>query len=434
MSDTGAVASDSRPSSSWRSALEWWYRPVVTAPTWVALASLAGGTAGSLVMLVAATVSMSVTFALCVALVGLLLVVPTFALVDAMVGVERRRMSWVGPPVAPRPLRAVPSGSSRRWLRPLTTRLTDPERWRQIGFIATYALVAPVLFALGLVPWAVLVGLVLGYAADPMSVDLLGLLAAVAFAGAAPRITIGVASVARAFVAWFLGPDETAELQGRVDALAEQRALILDAVAAERRRIERDLHDGVQQQLVALGIDIGRARGRLPEDPETADDLLDDALVKVRSAIGELRVIGRGLHPAVLEDRGLDAAVSSIVAGAPIPVTVEVAPHLDVPDDVAATAYYVVSEAVANVLKHARARAASVRIAETTGDAGTRVLQVVVHDDGRGGADPTGGTGLAGIRARVEGVDGRLRVDSPPGGPTTLVAMLPLRRPLPPPT
>jgi signal transduction histidine kinase len=434
VSDTGAVVSDQRPSGSWRRALEWWYRPVVTSRTWVALASLAVGMLWSFVIFVGALVSMTITIALCFAVVGVVLIVPTFALIDAMVGVERRRASWVGPPVPRRPLRTVPPGSSRRWIRGLTTRLVDPERWRQVGFIAAYAIVAPVLLALGLAPWVVLVGLVVGYASAPGSIDLLGLVAAVGFAGAAPRITIGVAGVARSFVAWFLGPDETAELQGRVDELAGQRTLILDAVAAERRRIERDLHDGVQQQLVALGIDIGRAKGRLGDDPGTAGELLDDALAKVRRAIGELRVIGRGLHPAVLEDRGLDAAVSAVVADAPIPITVETAPDLDVPDDVAATAYYVVSEAVANVLKHARARTASIRILETTDASGSRALQVAVHDDGRGGADPAGGTGLAGIRARVEGIDGSLRVDSPPGGPTTLVAMLPLRRPLPPPS
>ena len=136
-----------------------------------------------------------------------------------------------------------------------------------------------------------------------------------------------------------------------------------------------------------------------------------------------MRVIGRGLHPAVLEDRGLDAALSSIVAASPIPISVDVTVGAGLPDDTAATAYYVVSEAVANIHKHARARAASVRVVEDPSGA----IRITVHDDGRGGADPGRGTGLTGIRARVEGVDGTMRIDSPAGGPTTLEVMLPVR-------
>ncbi len=270
--------------------------------------------------------------------------------------------------------------------------------------------------------------LVLGNVADLASVDLLAVAAGVALAGAAPRVTLAVAHVARSFVAWFLGPDPTAELQGRVQELAGQRTLILEAVGAERRRIERDLHDGVQQQLVALGIDIGRARSRIDDDPAAARRLLDDALTKVRGAVGELRVIGRGLHPAVLDDRGLDAALSSVVGAASIPISVDVALDTELPDDVAATAYYVVNESVTNILKHAHARSGSVKVAEIRDAAGSQAIRITVHDDGRGGADPSRGTGLAGIRARVEGADGTLRVDSPPGGPTTLVAVLPTRQ------
>ena len=437
VSDTGAVSSpspDARPFASWRGAIEWWYRPVVLAETWVALGYLAVGALWSAVVFVAAVVVFSITFALVLVFVGLFLIVPTFALVDAMCGVERRRASWVGQRIAPRSLRPA-SGSGRPSIRSATSTLTDPERWRQVAFICCYLLVAPLLFAVAVTPWSGLLGLFFATVSDPSSVDVLAVIAGLVLAGAAPRITTAVAGVNRSFVAWFLGPDPTVELQDRVDELADQRTLILEAVAAERRRIERDLHDGVQQQLVALGIDIGRAQSRLADDPAAARKLLDDALVKVRGAVGELRVIGRGLHPAVLADRGLDAALSSIVAGASVPITIDVALADDLPDDVAATAYYVVNEAVANVLKHAGARAGSVRVADGDGD-GRRTLAITVRDDGCGGADPTTGTGLAGIRARVEGADGVLRIDSPVGGPTTLVAMLPvqsLRRPLPPP-
>ena len=271
-----------------------------------------------------------------------------------------------------------------------------------------------------------LLGLFFGNAFDLTSVDLVGAVAGLVLAGAAPRITTAIAGLNRSFVAWFLAPDPTTELQGRVDALADQRSLILEAVGAERRRIERNLHDGVQQQLVALGIDIARARSRLDDDPAAARQLLDDALVKVRGAVGELRVIGRGLHPAVLGDRGLDAAVSSIVGAASIPIGVDVGLDADLPDDVAATAYYVINEAVANILKHASARAGSVKVVDRV-DGDARAITITVHDDGLGGADATRGTGLAGIRARVEGADGSFRIESPVGGPTTLVAVLPVR-------
>ena len=138
--------------------------------------------------------------------------------------------------------------------------------------------------------------------------------------------------------------------------LSDQRQQILDAVAGERRRIERNLHDGVQQQLVALGIDIGRANARIDSDPEGARQLLEEARDKVRGSIGELRLIGRGLHPAVLEDRGLDAALSAVVANAPIPIAVEITCRATLVEDVASTAYYVANEAVANILKHSHAR------------------------------------------------------------------------------
>jgi signal transduction histidine kinase len=422
--DTVAVDDDPiddgrrRPFSSVRGALRWWFGPSVARTNWVALWYLAVGVLWSIVMFTATAVAMSVTFGLLFVVVGLLLVVPTFALVDAMVSVERRRAEWVGRHVDPRPLRAAGGG----W-RSIGRVVGDPERWRQAGFVLAFLVVAPVLFALAVVPWAMIVVVAVGAASGLGNIDLLDVLVAVALVGVAPRIAFAVAGAAATFVAWFLGPDPTAELAGRVQELSAQRSEILDAVAAERRRIERNLHDGVQQQLVALGIDIGRARARIDDDPDAARALLDEARETLRAAIGEMRVIGRGLHPAVLDDRGLDAALSSIVAGSPIPITVDVAVDGDLPEDTAATAYYVVNEAVANIHKHATARAASVRVAAD----GARSLRIVVCDDGRGGADAARGTGLAGMKARVEGVDGTMRIDSPAGGPTTLEVVLPVR-------
>jgi signal transduction histidine kinase len=362
---------------------------------------------------------MSVTFGLVFVVVGLVLVVPTFALVDAMVSVERRRAQWIGRTIDPRPRRIAEGG----WWRTIGSALTDPERWRQAGFVLAFVVVAPVLFALAVVPWVMILVAFVGAISDLGGVDVLAVLVAVLLLGVAPRLTFVLAGAAATVVAWFLGPDPAVELAGRVQELSEQRHEILEAVAVERRRIERNLHDGVQQQLVALGIDIGRARARIDDDPDGARALLDEARETLRAAIGEMRVIGRGLHPAVLEDRGLDAALSSIVAASPIPIAVDVAIDGDLREDIAATAYYVVNEAVANIHKHATARAASVRIAAD----GAGWLRIVVCDDGRGGADAARGTGLAGMKARVEGVDGTMRIDSPSGGPTTLEVVLPVR-------
>jgi signal transduction histidine kinase len=406
-----------------RGALGWWFGPLARRPSWEAFGYLAVGVLWSVVMAVAMVAAMALTFGLAFVVVGLLLVVPTFALVDVMVSVERRRAEWIGRRIAPRRRAASPEGG--RWWSPLTTALTDPERWRQAGFVAVFLVVAPVLFVLALAAWIVILVVVVGVLSDPGGIDVLGVVLVVVLLGVGPRINMAVAQLAGSFVAWFLGPDPTVELAGRVEELSTQRNEILEAVAAERRRIERNLHDGVQQQLVALGIDIGRAQAKLADDPETARALLEAATRTLRAAIGEMRVIGRGLHPAVLDDGGLDAALSSIVAASPIPIAVEVDLAAQLPDDTAATAYYVVSEALANVLKHAHARSASVRVVDDSVD--PRVIRITVHDDGVGGAEPAAGTGLAGIRARVEGVDGAMRIDSPPGGPTTLVAVLPVR-------
>jgi len=220
--------------------------------------------------------------------------------------------------------------------------------------------------------------------------------------------------------AWFLGPDKLALAEQRVSVLSTQRQDILDAVASERRRIERNLHDGVQQQLVAIGLDLGMAEQQLDRNPERARELVVQAREKVQGSIGELRQLGRGLHPAILEDRGIDAALSAIVSSAPIPISIHVDDDLELDTDVAETVYFIANEAIANVLKHAGARVASIHVSRVAAN-----VRVTVHDDGCGGADASKGTGLAGIRARVNAVDGTLAISSPGGGPTTVVAELP---------
>ncbi|WP_433335726.1 sensor histidine kinase [Spirillospora sp. CA-294931] len=217
-----------------------------------------------------------------------------------------------------------------------------------------------------------------------------------------------------------LGPSRAAELERRVEDLAEKRAHVVDAADLERRRIERDLHDGAQQRLVSLAMNLGLARETLTGVPEPAMKVIVEAHEEAKEALTELRDLIRGLHPAVLEDRGLDAALSGLAARVPLAVRLRVDVEPRASSTVEAVAYFVVSESLANVVKHARASSVDVTVARD-GD----VLRVAVRDDGVGGADPSRGTGLTGLARRVGSVDGTFRITSPAGGPTTVTVELP---------
>ncbi|MEV7323155.1 histidine kinase [Streptomyces sp. NPDC093970] len=219
-----------------------------------------------------------------------------------------------------------------------------------------------------------------------------------------------------------LGPSREEELTRRVADLAESRASVVDAADAERRRIERDLHDGAQQRLVALAVNLGIARATLGHLPEEARKVIDEAHREAKAAISELNDLVRGLHPAVLEDRGLDAALSGVAARLPIPVRLSAHLERRPSPTVEAVAYFVVSEALTNVVKHAQASRADVTVEQARG-----TLLITIADDGVGGADPSGasGTGLAGLAKRVASVDGVFSCRSPRGGPTVITVELP---------
>jgi len=236
---------------------------------------------------------------------------------------------------------------------------------------------------------------------------------------AAPQLTRGLATADTAMSRRLLGPPS--DLAARVSELEISRERVVDAAEGERLRMERDLHDGAQQRLVALAMDLGRAQAKFADDPDGARVLVDQAHAQAKEALTELRNLVRGVHPPVLTERGLDAALSGLAALCPIPVDV----HVDVPvrprSAVEAVAYFMVAEALTNVAKHSRASQAKV-VVEGHGYPGT--LTVMISDDGIGGADP-GSPGLAGLADRVSGVDGRLSVESPSGGPTIIAAELP---------
>jgi signal transduction histidine kinase len=221
-------------------------------------------------------------------------------------------------------------------------------------------------------------------------------------------------------VRWGLGPSRSGELSAEVQRLGEARTLAVESAESERRRIERDLHDGLQPKLVSLALEIGLAKARFERDPEAAKSLIYRAHDEAKTAIEDLRNLVRGIHPSVLDERGLDAALSALIASCPVPVHVEVTLSRRPDPTREAVAYFVVAEAITNVTKHSGATRASVIINEGGG-----LLRVVVEDNGAGGARTDPGGGLAGLGARVAAIDGTFTVTSPPGGPTFIEAVIP---------
>jgi signal transduction histidine kinase len=236
---------------------------------------------------------------------------------------------------------------------------------------------------------------------------------------AAAQLTRGLALADATVARGLLSPPS--DLAARVTELEVSRERVIDSAEAERRRIERDLHDGAQQRLVALAMELGRAKTKFADDIDSAKELVDQAHAQAKEALTDLRNLVRGVHPPVLTERGLDAALSGLAAVCPIPVDVQVDVPVRPRATVEAVAYFVVSEALTNIAKHARASHASV-VVEGHGYPGT--LTVMISDDGIGGADPHG-AGLTGLADRVCGVDGTFSVESPTGGPTIIAVTLP---------
>jgi len=310
--------------------------------------------------------------------------------------------------------------------------LRSAATWRQLGYHALSLFTGLIGGALVAACWllpVLTVGLLL--AGDPGLFNGAGLaVLAIAVVLAAPWLARGVSHGDEAAARALLGPSRSEELAERVETLARSRADIVKATDAERRRIERDLHDGAQQRLVSLAMNLGIARASLTDAPEPARKAIAEAHDEAVLALSELREFIRGLHPAVLNDRGLNAALSGLAARAPLPVRVQVDLPRPAGASIEAIAYFIVSESLANIAKHARATHAEVAVTRQ----GNR-LQITVADDGVGGAaipppgdGPAGawsGTGLRGLVQRAAAVDGTLSIDSPPGGPTVITAELP---------
>ncbi|MFS8203933.1 sensor histidine kinase [Streptomyces sp. CWNU-52B] len=237
-----------------------------------------------------------------------------------------------------------------------------------------------------------------------------------------PFIARGLANADRAMVRALLSPSD--ELEKRIAELESDRGVVVDTAAADLRRIERDLHDGAQARLVNLAMGLGLAKEKLLEGQadETVAAMVDEAHGEVKLALQELRDLARGIHPAVLTDRGLDAALSSVASRCTVPVKVTAELPTRPAAAIEGIAYFTVSELLQNVSKHSGARSASVDVWRSD----DRLL-IQVWDDGRGGAALDGGTGMAGLADRLGAVDGLFVIDSPAGGPTTITAELPWR-------
>ncbi|GAA3657702.1 sensor domain-containing protein [Streptomyces chitinivorans] len=239
---------------------------------------------------------------------------------------------------------------------------------------------------------------------------------------ALPWLARGLTHVDRMMVRALLSPSDA--LERRIAELESGRRTVADTASADLRRIERDLHDGAQARLVSLAMGLGLAREKLLEDPQAAARMVDEAHGEVKLALAELRDLARGIHPAILTDRGLGPALSNVAARCPVPVTVSVDLPTRPAPAIEGIAYFTVSELLQNVGKHSGAARASVDLRRSGGR-----LLIRVADDGRGGARADRGTGLAGLTERLGSVDGLLLVDSPDGGPTTVSAELPWRDP-----
>jgi signal transduction histidine kinase len=369
-----------------------------------------------------------------ITLLGIPIVFATMYVSRWMASVERARADLllgvdVHPAYRPDPPRD-------KWWRVHVARIADPATWIEVGYHLFMLPFGIVTFTVTLTLWATSFGMLfaptwawalpdsmwIGPEAHPVWVlDTPAELALVSAAGllllfVTPWVVRAMAAGNRAVVRGMLGTD----LVQRVQTLTETRAAAVDLAAEDRRRIERDLHDGVQQRLVALAMDLGRAKDKMDSDPYRAKELVSEAHDEAKRAITEVRDLARGIHPAVLTDRGLDAALSALAARSAVPVTV----HVDVaerpPASVEAAAYFVVSEALANIAKHARATAATVMLRRSRDR-----LTVQVQDDGAGGAVLVEGSGLAGLRDRVQALDGELHLLSPEGGPTVLMVEIP---------
>lgn len=351
---------------------------------------------------------------------------------------ERRRATLADSrPLLPHPYRPLRGG----FVTLLRAEFADEHRWRDVLYVIVNFPLVILEFAAVTTVWTLALSLLtmplwydavagstlpayLGWlSGHSPALVIIRFLAGAALLPVAASVSQLVVALHRAVVAGLLCTSESRELRRQVETLKESRSAVLDVEASELRRIERDLHDGAQQRLVMLTIDLALASERIDTDPEAAKRLVLEGRDQARQALAEIRDLVRGIAPAILMDRGLVAAVGSIAARGPVPTTVrsDIPPGIRLPEAIERAAYFVVAEALANVAKHSAAQHSEVRFRPDGPN-----LVVEVWDDGSGGAKIGPRGGLSGLEGRVQGVDGTFSVSSPDGGPTTVRAVLPV--------
>ncbi|HEY3752516.1 MAG TPA: sensor domain-containing protein [Pseudonocardiaceae bacterium] len=377
--------------------------------------------------------------ALSIVWVGLLILIAVTTCWRAFARAERSWMRTMLGVDIPTPYRSLPPGSVfRRW----RAKVADPATWRDMAYLMLRLPLCLIDFALVVAFWVYSLAMIalpvwapllpkdngvnlpdihghivtVNTASQAVPYSIVGVVLLLIAIYMTPRLARFQAVLARGL----LGPTKAARLTVTAERLHASRARGVDAAEAERRRIERDLHDGAQQRLVAVAMTLGRARNKLANDPDSARALIDEAHADAKLAVAELRDLARGIFPAVLGDRGLDAALSALAAKCPVPVDVGVDVQPRPPNAVESTAYFIVAEALTNLAKHSSATSAAVSV-RRDGD----LVTVQVADDGTGGAELTPGGGLAGLADRAATIDGVMTVTSPPGGPTIVTAELP---------
>jgi len=406
-------------------------RDLVSARTWLAFVHLiAGFGVGLVTFTVLLTLLVTSVSLMPVFLAGIPMLAGTLWVSLWMAYPERGRFAVMLGTDIPAP----PLPGTGGWLRRLWAALSSGAAWRTVLYGLIRFPLSTLQFVLVTVVWSVALVLITapayawalpgggahiaGHLIRYPGPLIAGVLAGLVLLLASPALTRWMAAGDAAVARGLLGSGRE-ELTARIGELETSRAKVMDAAEMERMRIERDLHDGAQQRLVSLAMDLGRAKAKFGTDPEAAAEIVSQAHDQAKEALTELRNLVRGVHPPVLSDRGLDAALSGLAALSPVPVTVSVELPSRPPAAIEAIAYFVVAEALTNIAKHAHAHHARVLVVGVG-----EQLSVEVTDDGVGGADPAG-EGLSGLAARVAGVDGQFRVTSPAGGPTTLEVTLP---------
>ena len=368
--------------------------------------------------------ALSFGFGTAITLIGIPVLVATVWAWRWLAQLERRLIGQLLGVEIPAPYRPDPQGA--RWWKRVSARLADPATWKDLAFLLLQ-------LPLGIVSFSIAVAVIGGGVRllfapafpEPFDVADWVVIAAVPLGALILLLGIpGLNALGRLY-GWFagllLGSNADPVLTAQVHELEDARSRIIAAADAERRRIERDLHDGAQQRLVALALNLRMAEQRAEAGDPGAAELVRQAGEEANLALKELRDLARGIHPAILTNRGLPAALEDLASRATVPVEVVATPDERLPDPVEAAAYFVVSECLANIGKHAEATSATVAARSVDGR-----LIVEVADDGRGGASLDGGSGVQGLLDRVGALGGTLTVESPPGAGTRVIAEIPL--------